>query len=215
MAKIDVLPGKSEMVPVEGRYLSIIEANQNFVINASSLGDFVGKAGRQYEIGEELSTVTFHNEGDSLLVVEYDSADIRIFGTGSGTVNIGNKLVVSEIEKSIQVTADATVENGKMSTIEANNWDTPLDVTLAPGETKLLFAPRDANNRLVSVQVISEQFTEVRLSSSNAIAANQGRRLRGKYTAPASAELSTITAVYARNNGITVATLQIDEAYRL
>jgi hypothetical protein len=107
MANITIQPGKRMNISTSALYLSILNTNGSFEIFAPSIGLLAGKIGRQFVL-DGVAEVEFINSGQDAVDIEYETANIRIYGSGSGAVNIENTPSIRRIIEPISVVATAT-----------------------------------------------------------------------------------------------------------
>ncbi|MBU3022879.1 hypothetical protein [Aestuariibacter sp. A3R04] len=197
MPIVTIAAGKERVIQTPAKYLSVIGANGQFVVNAPALGNVIGKIGRQYVL-DNITEVLFINDSGDPIEIEYEIANIQIFGSGSGSVSIENKPTIRRIEEAIQVNAAATVENG---TVTAQSHDSLIDfddITIPPGTKIKIIDAEAVNRRTVIMQVISSVTTRLRIGS-NTVTAGRGLVLEGSTDAIASLEFEAITDIYAYN----------------
>jgi hypothetical protein len=158
--------------------------------------------GRQFVL-DGITEVQFFNPTDTDIEVDYESANIRIYGSGSGSVNIENAPSIQKIIEPIVVNATSTVEDGKMRLIRANVLIQIEQITLVPNEVKLFVAAREQTSRKVTLQVISDNATELRIGSTNTLTATQGGIIKGSIDAIATAVIENTSAIWLINNSQT------------
>jgi hypothetical protein len=209
-----VKAGRGKNIKTSGLYLSILDSSGAFEIRSPKTGTLAGKVGRQFVL-DGINEVQFFNTSDVDVSVEYESANIRIYGAGSGGVNIENTPSIQKIIEPIVVNATSTVEDGKMRLIRANVLTQIEQITLAPNEVKLFIAARERTSRKVTIQVISANATELRIGSDNTLTATQGGIIKGSIDAIASAVIENTSAIWLINNSQTeTATVTGFEEYR-
>ncbi|MDN3486869.1 hypothetical protein QL989_16140 [Pseudoalteromonas sp. APC 3224] len=216
MPKITLGAGQERPVITSGKYLSIINTNAPFIVSGG-FGELVGEVNRIFEL-EEYREVTFKNESENLVELEYEVSNIKVHTGGKGSVAISNAVEVTRIRESIQVDANATVENGKMAILPANNFESiaPNKTVLAVNQTLEVFPARNAENRNVLIQVITDSpnFTAVRVGTS-AQNVNTGIFLAGNKNAPASKEFENMAAsIFVKNESGEPVTLAGGEQWR-
>lgn len=216
MPKITLGAGQERPVITSGKYLSIINTNAPFIVSGG-FGELVGEVNRIFEL-EEYREVTFKNESENLVELEYEVSNIKVHTGGKGSVSISNAVEVTRIRESIQVDANATVENGKMAILPANNFESiaPNKTVLAVGQTLEVFPARNAENRNVLIQVITDSlnFTAVRVGTS-ALNVDTGIFLSGNKNAPASKEFENMAAsIFVKNESDEPVTLAGGEQWR-
>jgi len=207
------LPAQSErLIQTSAMFLSIINSTGNFTLESPKFGALVGEVGRQYEL-QNVNQLTFVNNSDAPLDIEFEIANIKVHTSGKGVVSVSNEIVVKRIVEAIQVNANATVEDGKMAKKVCNIF-APFDhlnATIAAGSTVKVLASREALNRVITIQLITDSVLmgEMRLGDSALNATvNRGIWLQGNKDAPAAFEWETETALYIHNptnNPITIA----------
>ncbi|WP_102796765.1 hypothetical protein [Bowmanella denitrificans] len=213
MPVIKLNPGQELDIGTPAKFLSVINANGQFVIESPAFGKVAGKVGRQYVL-ENVGNVTFINPTDGILDIDYEIANIQIFGAGNGTVSIDNKPTIQRIEEAIQVEAQATVEDGKMRQIQPNVLAAINQQTIPAGAVRQFVPARDNTNRRVTIQVISEALTVLRIGADNTITQTQGAIVAGSLDAIGTAVLDTASAIWLRNTSDTDAIVTGMEEYR-
>ncbi|MEZ7278679.1 hypothetical protein [Pseudoalteromonas sp. 68 DY56-GL68] len=216
MPKITLGAGQERPIITSGKYLSIVNANLPFIVSGG-FGELVGEVNRNFEL-EEYRDVTFKNVSEHTVELEYEVSNIKVSTGGKGSVSISNAVEVTRIRESIQVDANATVENGKMALLPANNFESLASnkTVLAVGQTLEVFPARDAENRNVLIQVITDtpNFTAVRVGTS-ATNVGTGIFLSGNKNAPASREFENMaTSIFVKNESDEPVTLAGGEQWR-
>lgn len=219
MPKMTLGAGQERPVITSGKYLSIVEANHPFIVSGG-FGELTGEVNRNFEL-EEYREVTFKNESENVVELFYEVSNIKVSTGGKGSVSISNAVEVTRIRESIQVDANATVENGKMAILPANNFESiaPNKTVLAVGQTLEVFPARNAENRNVLVQLITDtgetgNFTAVRVGTS-ALNVDTGIFLSGNKNAPASKEFENMAAsIFVKNESDEPVTLAGGEQWR-
>ena len=214
MPSITLKAGVERTIQTSGLYLSIINATGKFSVESPQFGAVVGEVGRQYEL-PGITQVTFVNPGDTDLDIEFETANIKVSASGKGIVTVGNEVIVKRIMEAIQVTASATVENGNMARLTGNQF-APLGTTTIPaGQTVKVVNSRQALNRLVTLQLVTDDPTmgEIRLGTT-AGTAPAGIFVQGHKDAPGGYEWATEAAVYVHNPTGSPVTLAGGEQWR-
>lgn len=201
MPKITIQSGEERRINTPPKYLSIVDAVNNFTIESPFFGSVVGEVGRQYNL-ESVNEVVFVNDNETPIDIEYETANIQITTSGKGVVTVGNEIVVKRIVEAIQVNASATVENGKMAMFVANNF-APIAVAktnIGAGQTIEVLLSRAALSRTVILQLITDSVDmgDIRIGST-ALNAVDGIFMQGNKDAPAQFVLETATAVFVHN----------------
>lgn len=199
--------GKSLAVKTPGLYLSIISTTGQFIIESELFGELVGKVGRQFKL-PNVQEVSFRNPGPDAIDVEWEVANIEVFGNGSGAVSIENKPTIKRIEEPIQVTAEATVEDGTVTSQSPTTLGEVDDITVAAGAKVQVLAATAKDRRLVTLQNLSADMTLLRVGGAT-VAAGRGAILRGSLDAIASAELESVAAIYVFNESASPATVSV------
>jgi hypothetical protein len=216
MPKITLVSGEERRINTPPKYLSIVDAANNFVIESPVFGSVVGEVGRQYEL-EAVNEVVFVNNKETSIDIEYETANIKITTSGKGVVTVGNEIVVKRIVEAIQVEANATVENGKMAIFVANNF-LPIAVnktSIGAGQTVEVLVARAELSRSVILQLITDSadMGEVRVGST-ALNAVDGVFMQGNKDAPAQLTLETTTAIFVHNPTASAVTIGGCEQWR-
>lgn len=213
MPKLFLASGEERTINTSMRYLSIIDSSKSFLISALEMGELVGEVGRQYEL-ENINAVTFKNPANEPIEIDYEIANIKVHISGKGIVSVSNEVVVKRIVEAIQVNANATVENGKMALLTANNSNYSGVISIPKDTGVLIFPARDAVGRKVTLQVISDVRTTVTVGSSSQMDATKGVILSGYKDAIASLERMTVQPIYVYNSSADTAKIQAFEEYR-
>jgi hypothetical protein len=202
-------------VPVSSRWLNIISVIGVCSLDSPSfqLKAIAVKSSRQYDL-DGITEVYFENMGNTPCVVEYEVAGIVVTSSGGGGVVIENRPIIQRIEEAIQVDAQATVEDGKMRIIRANTLIPINQITIAAGAKKEFVPARESTSRRVTLQVISELETELRVGADSTLTATQGAVIKGSIDAIATAVIENTSAVWLINNGLSEATITGYEEYR-
>lgn len=216
MPIVTLKAGEEQQRPMGARWLSIVNSGAAFKIEGE-FGSLVGEVGRVLDL-DGYNQVTFRNESSEQIEFEYEASNIKVYAVGKGVVSIANAVEVTRIRESIQVDANATVENGKMAILPANNFESIAvnKTVLAVGQTLEVFPARNAENRNVLIQVITDSpnFTAVRVGTS-ALNVDTGIFLSGNENAPASKEFENMAAsIFVKNESDEPVTLAGGEQWR-
>lgn len=213
MPSKQIAVGQELTIQTPAFFLSIINTNSQFSIEAPDFGVLAGKVGRQYEL-PDTDEVVFINTGDTIVDVEYEVANIKVHGAGNGTVTVENAIVVKRIEEGLSFEATvSTIDDGKVRLIPANVINVFDDVTIQPNSKKLLIAENDQTNRVVALQNISAQVTSLRIGSTF-VSASKGNLIRGSIDAIGSTEIANAAEIWAYNDSDTEATVSVVEEFR-
>lgn len=215
MPKITLRAGEEQQRPMGARWLSIVNANTAFKIEGE-FGSLVGEVGRVLDL-DGFKQVTFKNDTSEQIEFEYEASNVKVYAVGKGVVSVSNAIEVSRIKEAIKVSANATVENGKMALLPSNNFESlAVNKTIVKaGKTIEILPARIAENRRAIIQVItdSDSFTPVRIANSKDNTAT-GVYLSGNKNAPATFEFETQTAVFVKNDSNEDVTLAGGEQWR-
>lgn len=196
-------PGESRMFPTAARYLNVLAASDPFIIanHDAGLPDTQLKSGWIVDV-QDYTSVDVSNPNDTELQLELQSSALRIQASGSESVEVSNKLIVSRIEEPLQVTASATIGGGSIASLVPNRSQPFSTYSVPSGQTLKLCDGRQAPGRRVAIQVLTENEMAafVRLGSEPPTN-NQGIQVIGSGVAPGTYEWDTETAVYVRNTG--------------
>jgi hypothetical protein len=199
MPTINIRAGEGKNVQTSGRYLSIINANGNFVLESPKFGSLVGEVGRQYDF-EHVASVVFSNNSDIDLTIEYEAANIRVSSTGKGNVSVINELVIKTIKEQIRVKAQAD---------NPAHIITPPIVTIESGQMAKLVDKDTARYELL-IQNISGASTVARIGDIN-VSPVRGLILTGSRQAAGTMSLNGGGEIWAFNDSDTLMTLSIME----
>ncbi|MCA1930904.1 hypothetical protein, partial [Rheinheimera sp.] len=120
MNLITLQPGEIRQIPLTGRFLVVRTLTGKVVLSDPHLGlpEFEIKQSDNLEF-EQSRSVTVRNAGDAAAQVELQSSPVKIFSNDGGSVKISGGSIQSIIEP-IQVTAEATVQNGTVTSQSPN-----------------------------------------------------------------------------------------------
>jgi hypothetical protein len=219
MPKITLRVGEEQQRPMGARWLSIVNANTAFKIEGE-FGSLVGEVGRVFDM-DGFNQITFKNDTSEQIEFEYETSNVKVYAVGKGVVSIANAVEVTRIKEAIQVNANATVENGKMAILPSNIFESIAvnKAVIAPGVTREIFPERNAENRNVLIQVITDtgdtgNFTAVRVGTS-AANVDTGIFLSGNKNAPASVNFENIaSSIFVKNESDVSVTLAGGEQWR-
>lgn len=219
MPIVTLKAGEEQQRPMGARWLSIVNSGAAFKIEGE-FGSLVGEVGRVLDL-DGYNQVTFRNESSEQIEFEYEASNIKVYAVGKGVVSVSNAVEVTRIRESIQVDANATVENGKMAILPSNNFESIAQnkSVVAPGQTLEVFPARNAENRNVLIQLITDtgetgNFTAVRVGTS-ALNVDTGIFLSGNKNAPASKEFENMAAsIFVKNESDVPVTLAGGEQWR-
>lgn len=211
---IEVIPaGRGIQIATSALYMSILDASGAFVIKNPKIGELAGKIGRQFVL-EGIEGVEFLNKSSDDVTVEYETANIRIYGSGSGGVNIDNAPSIQRIIEPIDFEASVTFDSGTVAALSPQVFDAKLHVAIPAKSAGRLIIASSKNSRKINLQVISEEDTTLFLGSTSAISADSGLILRGSIAAIGSGTIETETELWAWNDSTTEAKIAIVEQYR-
>ncbi|MGA4606161.1 hypothetical protein [Pseudoalteromonas maricaloris] len=195
MAKITIAANSARSVSTAARWLSIINASDTFAIECNAFTDVVGAVGRQYDL-EDISTVTFINESDELLHIEYEVANLRITSTASNNVKITNALTIARVLDTLNVRA---------VNVSATRFNSLDDIIIEPHSRKRLVVDDELRHELI-IKNISVHNETVRVGGSDCGATNGLPVVKGGTLA-----LTNGAEIYAYNTGDSQAKLSIVE----
>lgn len=153
-------------------------------------------------------SIFIHNKGDSSATIEVQSTAVSIASNDGGTVTIAGGSIDS-IRDSIQVDAQATVENGTMTSQSPDTLNDVVDVVIPAGQrVQVVSADPTKARRVILLQNISATATRLRVGSA-AVAANRGAVLENQADNIASFELECTGAVYVHNASGDPATVSV------
>lgn len=197
---ITIQPLGFESINTGYKWLNVFSASHAFEIAspAHGLSNFSVRSGRSYDVAQYNQVNLYNPSSTDVLTIDLEVSPLQ---ATSQSVDIANEPWIAGIREAIQVTAAATVENGKMSMLPANSVN-PISDTVIPANGITLFAPaRVAVNRQVTIQIITDDvdMSKVRVGADSGLLANEGIFLTGNIDSPAGYEWETETAVYIRN----------------
>jgi hypothetical protein len=210
MAESVIIPagGKVKILTPQ-RYLKVLNHSGTFEVSVSGQPALDGAA-ESYELGVLANDAFLVNTSNDTITVRYETSDVPT----RGRTSIADTIVVERINQPINVNAKATVEDGKMRRIVANAMISHDDITIAPGQSQLVVAAREATDREVILQLVGTDYTSVRIGADNATSATKGILLAGDINAIATLKQMTTTPLYARNTGANDAVVAVTEVFR-
>ena len=209
MPKKILQPGAELNIPTPGLWLSILAATGIFQVSSDEFSPLEGKTGKKFHL-EDITQVTLFNPNVDSIEVEYESANIRVESAGGGSVSVDNKVVVQRIEDPIVVNAQATVDNGTMTSQSHSSLTELPDVNIA-ANAKALVIPAAGNGvekRTVIIQNISAAEQLLRVGGST-VAVNRGAKLLNKDGLIASVEFECLGEVHVYNDSGSQATVSV------
>jgi hypothetical protein len=205
--------GKSISIPTPALYLSIIGSTGNFEIYSPKIGLLAGRIGRQFVL-DGVAELEFKNSSANEIEVDYEIANIRIFGSGSGSVDIGNTPSIQRIIDPIDFEATVTFDTGTVAQLAGQVMNTPPHITVPAGQAAQIVAARASVGRQVDLQVISAEITELYLCADNTASNAKGVLCAGNFDFAGSATIKTESAIWAFNDSATDAKVAVMEQYR-
>tara|TARA_B100000700_G_scaffold23245_1_gene22511 strand:+ start:12800 stop:13447 length:648 start_codon:yes stop_codon:yes gene_type:complete len=155
------------------------------------------------------------NPSNTALTVEIESSPFPIQGGAAEGVEITNTPTIKRIEEAIQVNAQATVENGKMTIRSGAGVVAHGDIEVQPLQrVKVLSADAVSLGRSVTIANVSASLTKLRLGADNTVSEQKGLPLYGSSDAPASFEVDTLGELYVYNATNDVAHVSVLEVTR-
>lgn len=206
--ELDLAIGQKVPLHTDGDYLLLRAATGAIELSKN------GGQGYGMMVGETIETKTIdklilNNVSGALNTVVFESVDFEVKSSGVSGVNVLNKPVIQKIEESINVNAQATVDNGTVHVIPAGSVSETPDTTINATTGKQLLAA-NAARKAVIFQVISATKTNVRFGGVN-IAAGRGLMAAGSAAAPAVVVLECKGAIHAYNESASQAKISITE----
>ncbi|KZX00942.1 hypothetical protein JL49_09020 [Pseudoalteromonas luteoviolacea] len=163
MPHLTVPAGAPRPLKTSKRWLSILNATDQFAIDIPGHGEVAGMAGRQYGL-EDISTVHIVNTGDDELHIEYDQADIAITSVADGNVSVVNSVNIERIEREVSVLSRSHV---------GQSINTLDDVVLESGHRVQLVAASQHRAELI-IRNISVNPADVRIGGEQ-VSDNNGQ----------------------------------------
>ena len=217
MPAITLQPNEERPIPTGGLYLSIIEASAKFIVKGQGLGgELTGEIGRQFKV-PGINQVEFENRSGSPIDIEYESSNIEVFNSSKGVVSVGNEITVKRIVEAIQVNANATVENGKMTDLSANAYAPLANLNIPVGQARKFADARAESGRIVTVQPVTEGNTDLsklRIGINNTVDNSGGILIMGDIDSLTGYEFPTETEVWLFNAGDEAAEVTGGERWR-
>lgn len=208
LIKMSLQPGEKRLYALSGKYLLARRIEGRILINDADTG-LPETEIRQADIIELTNQrqLTVQNAGNAVAVIELQSSTVPIRLNDGGSVTISGGSIDS-IRDSIQVEAQATVENGSIIPLSPALVNQLNDVNI-PANSAVTIMPANptAKRRVVILQNISAEQTILRIGSTPAV--NAGALLPGSINAIATLEIDTKGEIRARNISATAATVSV------
>jgi hypothetical protein len=189
MNLITLQPGEIRQIPLTGRFLVVRTLTGKVVLSDPHLGlpEFEIKQSDNLEFDQSRS-VTVRNAGDTAAQVELQSSPVKIFSNDGGSVKISGGSIQSIIEP-IQVTAEATVQNGTVTSQSQTTVGQVPDITIPPSTKVKVLGASSATKRTAFIQCLnSSGSTYCRLGGSD-VTATSGLQLSGTSGSPGALEI--------------------------
>jgi len=209
MAAFNLQPGESRTIPLSGRYLVARRVSGNVVCDDpnTQLPEFSFRQGDNIEFTQSVASVRVANRGTVEAVLDVESSPVRIYGNeGSAVSIIGGE--ITRIVEPIAVTAEATVQNGTVTSQSITTLGDAPDIAVAAGARVLVAAAVANERRTVFLQNISATNTNLRIGGAT-VAANRGFLLSGTKAAPGAMELDCKGDVYVWNESASAALVSV------
>lgn len=201
-------PGEIQPLNLSGKYLICRRVEGDIVISNPDIG-LPATQIKQADVVtlEAVRLVYVKNISSTAVTLDLQSTTIPIASSDGGAVTISGGSIDS-IRDAIQVTAQATVENGTMTSQSPLALGESADIPVAAGATVQVMSATTKARRVVTLQNISAELTTLRVGGAT-VAANRGAILSGSINAIASAEFETVGAVYVHNTSAAAATVSV------
>lgn len=214
MARFTLQAGGVKNLQTPNRWLNVFDASAVFVLSVEGLADMQIKKDWQVDVSS-VAQVEVRNDSNEPIDLDIENTPLPVRASGGGAVTIEGKPIIQRIEEAIQVTADATVENGSMKQIVPDAALTLSDVIIEPGQTvKVIDERTGAFNRKVLLQTVSESPTSVRVGFNSTLTSGEGVLMRGYKDSPASVEVNQTTAIFVHNASTETAKISVSEAWK-
>lgn len=210
---INLQPGESRIFPLTGKYLIARRVSGVVACDdpTTSLPEFSFRQGDNIELPAQRQ-VRLTNKGQAQAVVDVESSPVKIFGNeGSAVSLIGGE--ITRIVEPIAVTAQATVENGTVTSQSHTTASQAADITVAANTRVKLIAGDTSIRKTAFIQNISAAFTDCRIGGAT-VAAGSGLLLSGSKDAPAVLEIDCKGDLYAHNESGTPAKFAVMWVYK-
>lgn len=191
-------PGESQRYPLSGKYLIARKIVGKIFISDASIG-MPDTEVRQSDIITlaDSTLITVRNGSAAIVDIELQSTTVPIITNDGGAVTIAGGSIDSILQP-ISVTAEATVENGTVTSQSPNINSQVADITIAAGATTTILAASPTDKRRVAIlQNISDTATVLRIGGAPTV--NAGAILAGSIDGIASLEFDTIGELKAFN----------------
>lgn len=213
MAIYSLQPGENVPVHLSGKYMLFRSVTGGAVALSdpdAGIAQTPMAAGDTAELPSS-KQVTLTCTSETAVTVDVQSAPFRIVSNnGAMTISGGQ---IDRIKESIKVDAQATVEDGSMTSLSPDTVASFPDVVIQAGQKARLMNASADRRRTVVIQNISASFCPVRVGAG-IVGAGVGVYLGGELDAPASMELNTTGELWAYNDGATPATLTVQGVSR-
>ena len=193
---------------VEGRYLEVRSATGEIEISGNGLAVMRLSSGEQVDL-HDIEKIKVRNVSGSANIVDLQTFSHLKVGNSVTDVAITNIPSIQRIEEAIQVTAQATVENGTMHVILGTTIADSPDISINAKSKKLLLAA-NSDRKAVLIQVISSKKTQLRIGGVS-VTAGRGAVVAGSINAIGSMPIETSGAIYAFNESSEQAKVAIVE----
>lgn len=210
---INLGPDESRIFPLTGKYLIARRVSGQVVCDDPTTGlpQFSFRQGDNIELLEQRQ-VRLTNKGNIAAVVDVESSPVKIYGNeGSNVSIIGGE--ITRIVEPIAVTAQATVENGTVTSQSPTTMSQAADITVPAGQRVKLVSADASTRKTAFVQNISAAFTNCRIGGAT-VGAGSGLLLSGSQDAPAVLEIDCKGDIYAHNESGTAAKFAVMWAVR-
>lgn len=191
-------PGEKQPFSLQGKYLLARRIQSRIVISdpAIQMADTEVRQSDNIELPDS-RLIYVKNVGSVEADIDLQSSTVKITTNDGGAVVIAGGSIDSIIQP-IAVTAEATVENGTVTSQSPNVNSQVNDITIAAGSTVTVLPASPTDKRRVAIlQNISDSATVLRIGG--APTANAGAILAGSINGIASLEFDTTGELKAYN----------------
>lgn len=186
-----------------GKYLLIRFADENVTLSSDAFREAGIQTGDTIDVAD-FNAMQFNNRSSAPVKIDYQISDLKV------ATNATQRITVQRIIEPIQFNASVKVKDGlKVETIAPAALISQRDKVI-PAFGKLKLTSNRHKRKQITVQVISDELTALRIGGEN-VAADCGALVLGSKHAPSALSVDTSAAVFAFNNSSTEARVSVSE----
>lgn len=212
---LEIPAGQSKTLHATGKYLVLRSTTGAIEISAAGGDGFEMLVGENLEIFD-VNKFNIKNITNETVTAVFANPDFKVRSSGGSSVTVVNDIVVKRIEEAIQVTADATVENGSMRLIRANQYIPIADTVIPANDYVQIALTRVVKNRRVTLQSVGVNgVTKLRFGKDATInGGGKGLLLQGDISNPASIIIENESSIFVYNESDNAAIITGVEEYQ-